>query len=306
MEYLFEENKFIVTAEIRPPKGVDYQILIERIRIVKDYCDAINITDNVRAIPMMSSLACAHFVIEENAEPIMQMTSRDRNRIMFQSDLYGAYALGVRNVVFMRGDDPSLGTHPNAKGVYDLDTSQAISLAVHLEEGADLAGDELEGSPSFFIGSTFNPFKEPQHEELAKIERKRDAGAQFFQTQAVFDLDRFQDFMGSVQQLGIRTLAGIIPLRSPETAEFMDSNVEGICIPQEYIARLKDAADGLDEADASKAYEEEGLKIALELIEAVKRVQGVCGIHIMGVAWTESVRQIVRAAALYPRPKRGK
>jgi 5,10-methylenetetrahydrofolate reductase len=254
----------------------------------------------------MSSLACAHFVLEENAEPIMQMTSRDRNRIMFQSDLYGAYALGVRKVLFIRGDDPILGTHPNAKGVYDLDTTQAISLAVRLERGTDLAGDELEGSPSFFVGSTFNPFKEPQHEELAKIERKRDAGAQFFQTQAVFDIDRFQRFMENVQEAGIRTLAGIIPLRSPEIAEFMDGNVEGIHIPQEYIARLKEAGAGLDETDASKAYEEEGLEIALELIEAVKRVQGVCGIHIMGVAWTESVPQIVRAAGLYPRPKRGK
>ncbi len=304
LEHLFKKGDFIVTAEVLPPKGTDKDLLIERIRTVKDYCDAINITDNVRGIPLMSSLVCAYYVLQEHAEPIMQMTSRDRNRISFQSDLYGAYALGVRNLLFMKGDHPSLGTHPNACPVYDLDSIETVALANRLELGLDMAGDELEGAPSFYVGSTFNPFDDATV-QLARIKQKAEAGANFFQTQAIFDVQSFEIFMGRIKDYDIKTLAGIIPLRNPELAEFMDANVAGISIPSPMISRLRDAGDGLDEEEMLLAYEREGLKIALELIEDIKRVDGVSGIHLMGVGWIESVPTLVKDAKLYPRPKRG-
>lgn len=294
----------MVTAEVRPPKGTDRELLTERIRTVKDYCDAINVTDNLRGIPLMSSLVCAHYVLQENAEPIMQMTSRDRNRIMVQSDLYGAYALGVRNVLFMKGDHPSLGTHPDAQAVYDLDTVEAVALANMLELGYDMVGDELEGTPSFFVGSTFNPC-DSSETQLSRLRRKVDAGARFFQTQAIFDVPSFGNFMERLEDFQVNTLVGIIPLRNPEIAEFMDEKVQGIDIPPELIQRLKEAGDGLEEEELIKAYEEEGLRIALEIIEDIKRVKSVSGIHLMGVGWIESVPALVKEAKLYPRPKRG-
>ncbi len=304
LELLLNQGKFVVTAEVRPPKGVDIIPLIERIRLVRDYCDAINITDNVRGIPLMSSLVCAHYVIQENAEPIMQMTSRDRNRILFQSDLYGAYALGVRNVLFMRGDHPSLGTHPEAHPVYDLDSVETVSLANKLEYGYDLSGDELEGAPSFFVGSTFNPF-DATDTQIERLKQKVNAGAQFFQTQAIFDVPLFENFMTNIKELDLKVLAGIIPLRNPEIAEFMDRNVQGRSVPSELITRLKEAGDGLSEEDQLEAYEKEGLSIALEIIEDIKRVGGVSGIHLMGVGWIESIPDLVRGSKLYPRPNRG-
>ncbi len=304
LERLFKKGDFIVTAEVRPPKGTDKELLIERIRTVKGYCDAINLTDNVRGIPLMSSLVCAHYVLQENAEPIMQMTSRDRNRISFQSDLYGAYALGVRNVLFMKGDHPSLGTHPDAHPVYDLDSIETVALANNLELGLDMAGEELEGAPSFFVGSTFNPFDDVTL-QLTRIKQKAEAGAKFFQTQAIFDVQAFENFMEKIEDFEFNTLAGIIPLRNPELAEFMDVNVAGISIPSEIITRLRDAGDGLEDEEMLVAYEREGLKIALELIEDIKRVNGVSGIHLMGVGWIESVPALVKEAKLYPRPKRG-
>ncbi|MFW9921244.1 MAG: methylenetetrahydrofolate reductase [Candidatus Thorarchaeota archaeon] len=299
-----KEGDFVVTAEVRPPKGTDRELLTERIRTVKDYCDAINVTDNLRGIPLMSSLVCAHYVLQENAEPIMQMTSRDRNRIMVQSDLYGAYALGVRNVLFMKGDHPSLGTHPDAQAVYDLDTVEAVALANMLELGYDMVGDELEGTPSFFVGSTFNPC-DSSETQLSRLRRKVDAGARFFQTQAIFDVPSFGNFMERLEDFQVNTLVGIIPLRNPEIAEFMDEKVQGIDIPPELIQRLKEAGDGLEEEELIKAYEEEGLRIALEIIEDIKRVKSVSGIHLMGVGWIESVPALVKEAKLYPRPKRG-
>lgn len=279
-------------------------MLVDRIRTVKNYCDAINITDNVRGIPLMSSLVCAHHVVQENAEPIMQMTSRDRNRIAFQSDLYGAYALGVRNLLFMKGDHPSLGSHPDAHAVYDLDSTETVALANILRLGYDMAGDEIEGAPTFFIGSTFNPYDDYES-QISRIQKKLEAGAMFFQTQAIFDVPAFAEFMSRIEHLEMHVLAGVIPLRSLELAIFMDEKVNGIDIPPALIERMKNAGFGLTEEEQLIAYETEGLRIAQELIEEIKRVKGVKGIHLMGVGWTESIQSLVRSAKLYPRPKRG-
>ena len=175
-----------------------------------DYCDAINITDNVRGIPSMSSAVCAKYVIEAGAEPIMQMSTRDRNRISIESELYGAYALGIRNILFITGDHTLLGSHPEAKMVYDIDSIQALQLASHLMSGKDLAGDSLEGTPQFLLGSTFNPYADPLELQVMRVEKKRDAGAKFFQTQAVFNPERLELFMDLARDLNVKVLAGIV------------------------------------------------------------------------------------------------
>ncbi len=252
----------------------------------------------------MSSVICSHYVIKEGCEPVMQITSRDRNRIMLQSDLYGAYALGVRNVLFIQGDLPSFGTHPDATAVYDLDSPGTVALANRLRSGYDMAGDELEGTPSFFVGATFDP-NDLSEKQLVHLKRKIDAGARFFQTQAVFDVSALQEFMKRIVETRVKTIVGIIPLRTPEIAEFMDTKVPGITVPTEMIDRLKKAGEGLPEEKMLEAFEHEGIQMALELIEDIKRVPGVSGIHLMGVGWTESIPVLVQEADLHPRPSRG-
>ncbi len=234
---MLQSGKFTVTGEVGPPHGADYKLVTERTRLVKDYCDAINITDNVRGIPTMSSMACAHFVIEAGAEPVMQMSARDRNRILFESELYGAHALGIRNILFVTGDHTLLGSHPQAKMVYDLDSIQALQLASHLMSGKDLAGEELEGVPLFHLGATFNPNADPLELQVWRVEKKRDAGAQFFQTQAVYDTGRLEEYMEQIEPLGVKVLAGVIPLKGPKMARFMNERIPGIRIPEETINR---------------------------------------------------------------------
>ncbi len=287
------------------PHGIDVETLQERIRTIKDYCDAINVTDNPRGIPALSNVACAYFVIKEGAEPVLQMNGRDRNRILIQSDLYGAYALGVRNVLFITGDSVLMGTQPLSKMVFDVDSTQALDLARLLMEGFDLGGEEIVGSPSFFLGATFNPNAQPYEIQVKRIQEKIKGGAQFFQTQALYDLERFATLMDDVREMDTWTLAGIIPLRNSEMAETMNKKVPGIRVPEEMIFRLRDAEDGLEEEERETASRKVGLEIALETIEGVKRIDGVSGIHLMGIGWEESIPELVKKAGLVPRPSRG-
>ena len=303
--HALESDDFVVTAEIGPPKGADKTLVLERTRLISDYCDAINITDNIRGIPSMSSATCAHFVLEAGAEPIMQMSTRDRNRISIQSELYSAYALGIRNVLFITGDHTLLGSHPEAKTVYDIDSIQALRLASHLMGGTDLAGDKLEGTPEFHLGSTFNPYADPLELHVIRAGKKRDAGARFFQTQAIFDTARLETFMDKAADLKLKVLAGITPLKGPIMANFMNKSVPGIRIPEEVIKRLEAAGDGLKGEKKREATRAEGLLIATETIKAVKRISGIHGVHVMGIGWEESVPEIVKSAGLYPRPKVG-
>lgn len=300
---ILDSNAFVVTGEIGPPRGTDKNLVIERAHLISDYCDAINITDNVRGIPSMSSATCAHFVKKAGAEPIMQMSTRDRNRISIESELYSAYALGVRNVLFITGDHTLLGSHPEAKMVYDIDSIQALKLARHLMGGTDLAGDRLEGTPAFFLGSTFNPYADPLEMQVIRAEKKRDAGAKFFQTQAIFDTARLETFMDRIIELKLRVLAGIIPLKGPKMANFMNKYVPGIKIPEEFIRRLDVAGKGLKDEKMREAMRTEGLLIAAETVKAVKRIKGIHGVHLMGIGWEESIPELVKSAGLYPRPK---
>ncbi len=300
---LLEKKEFVVTAEVSPPHGADRQFLLSRLETVRDYCDAVNITDNVRGIPSMSSMVCCHFIIDSGMEPVMQLSSRDRNRIAIESELYGAYALGVRNILFVTGDHTLLGSHPQAKMVYDIDSIQALQIASHLMRGEDLAGDRLDGTPEFILGSTFNPNADPMELHVWRVEKKADAGARFFQTQAIYDVDRFRDFM---MELGgnYSVLAGIIPLKGPKMARFMQERIPGMLIPDELVTRLERAGEGLRGAARRSAVRAEGVQIAIDTIEQVKKIRGVNGIHIMSVGWDESVPEIVRGTGLYPRPRR--
>jgi 5,10-methylenetetrahydrofolate reductase len=300
---ILNSGDFVVSAEITPPHGSDKNSLLERLNVVKGYCDAVNVTDNVRGIPTLSSLVATYLIKQEGQEPVMQMSARDRNRILFESELYGAHALGIPNVLFVTGDHSLLGSHPQTKTVYDIDSVQALALAKHLMSGKDLADDELEGTPQFFLGSTFNPYADPMELQVLRTLKKQDAGAEFFQTQAIFDPGRFNDFMKELGEIEAKILGGIIPLKGPRMARFMNRRIPGIKIPESMIERLEEAGKDLKGRQKIKSVRSEGLSIALETIEAIKKTKGVDGIHIMGIGWEESIPELVKESGLYPRPK---
>lgn len=300
---MLDEGEFAVTAEIGAPHGADSNLIIQRAEMIRNYCDAINIPDNARGVPTMSSSICAHYILQAGAEPIMHLTTRDRNRIAIQSELYGAYAIGVRNVLIVAGDHSRYGSHPNAKIVYDLDTIRTIELISKFPDGTDFAGDELEGVPQFYIGAAINPNAESVEEQVLEVEKKQNAGASFFQTQAIFEPERLRDFMELSSGLNLKVLAGIIPLRTLEMAEFMNTQIPGIEVPDKMIKRMEIAGKGLNEESRIEEMQREGLTIALEIMDSVLRIKGISGVHIMGVGWTESIVELVKRANLYPRPE---
>jgi 5,10-methylenetetrahydrofolate reductase len=303
LKRLLETGEFVVTCEIGTPHGSDSNLIIERTKMVRDYCDAINVPDNARGVPTMSSTVCAHYVLQTGAEPIMHLTTRDRNRLSIQSELYGAYSLGIRNVLFMAGDHAQHGSHPDAKVVYDIDTVTTIELANNLQTGTDFAGDELEGVPEFYIGATINPNTSSIEDQFVQTEKKKNAGAQFFQTQAIFEAECLKDFMKHTSSLNLKVLAGIIPLRDAEMAEFIHTHIPEITIPDDTIKRMEDAGKGLDEEARLEEMRIEGIRIALETVNDVRRINGVDGVHLMGVGWTESIVELVKGANLLPRPE---
>ena len=276
---------------------------MNRVDTIRDFCDAINVPDNARGVPTMSSTVCSQFVLQAGAEPILHLTTRDRNQIALQSELYGAHAVGVRNILIMAGDPTRFGTHPHAKMVNDLDTLEALALAQHLSTGVDSVGDELEGTPEFYLGATVNPNDASMEEQLRRMNQKHGAGAQFFQTQAIFDPTRLKKFMTKVD-IKLKILVGIIPLRDSEIAHFMNDFVPDIQVPNQLIRRLDAAAAVYEEEDAKiDAMKAEGIQIALETIEIVREIDGVNGLHLMGVGWPESIVELVKRAGLHPRPK---
>ncbi|MGY5878776.1 MAG: methylenetetrahydrofolate reductase [Candidatus Thorarchaeota archaeon] len=294
---------FAITGEIGPPRGADHNVVIERTKLIADYCDAINITDNVRGVPTMSGTACARIVVDAGGEPILQLTTRDRNRISIESELYGAYALGIRNVLFITGDQTIMGQHSKAKMVFDIDSIEALQLSSHIMQGTHFDGEELEGTPKFFMGSTFNPYADSIETEVLRTEKKKDAGAQFFQTQAIFDTDRLETFMDLASDLKLKVLAGIIPLRGPRNARFMNANIPGIEIPEEIVKRLEAAGKGLKDDAELEALREEGFLIALETIKSIRKIKGISGLHLMGIGKKENIPELVKRAGLSPRPK---
>jgi methylenetetrahydrofolate reductase (NADPH) len=299
LEKLLKNGHLAVTAEISPPKHAAPDKLIKTSRMLKDYVDAINITDCQTAVVRMSSISTGIHIFRNGMEPVIQVTCRDRNRIAIQSDLLGAYSLGMRNVLCLSGDHQIFGNHPTAKNVYDIDSMQLIQMVRAMkDEKIFCSGDKIkEHEPQYFVGAVSNPFADPFEYQVDRLEKKINAGAEFIQTQCVYDLERFSRFMEKCVARGLheRTyiLVGLTPLKGWRTAEFLKT-IPGMSMPDEIIKRLKNADD-------QKA---EGINICIEQIKYImKNINGISGFHIMAIAWEEVVPGIVRRAGLYPRPK---
>ncbi len=289
LKSLLEAGKFVVTTEVGPLKGTDTTELEEVAELLLGRVDATNVTDQQSSVMRLGSLAACHLLKEKGLDPVFQVTCRDRNRLALQSDLLSAHILGIENVLAITGDLPSLGDHPQAKPVYDLDSVQLLWVIGRLNEGYDMVGNELKGKPDFFSGAVVNPGANTEAAfelQLIKMEKKIAVGARFFQTQAVYDVNSFAKFMKRVEGFGVPVLAGVIPLKSVGMARFMNNNVAGVFVPEELINKMAEAEDKV----------KTGIEIAANLI---KELKGICqGVHIMAIGWEKRVPQILDAAGL--------
>ncbi|TAN60293.1 methylenetetrahydrofolate reductase [bacterium] len=277
-------GKFVITAEICPPRGTDTSVFIEKARLLKGKITSANVTDNQRAVMRLSSLACSALLLKEGVEPVFQMTCRDRNRLAIQSDILGAWALGVRNILALTGDHVSFGDHRDAKAVYDLDSVQLVETIATLNAGKNMKGTELRGATDFFIGAVVAPEANPWEPEEMKFEKKVGAGARFFQTQAIFDMDKFKRFFEGSVKFNVKVLGGILLLKSANMANFLNKNVPGVHVPPSVIDELTGAKDQL----------EAGIKIAARQVRELKKF---ChGAHIMAIGQEESVVKIIEEA----------
>jgi len=283
---LFAQGKFVATSEVGPPKGTNTDEMLENGEMLKAHVAAVNVTDQQSSVMRLGSLVSSLLLKKEGVEPIYQVACRDRNRIALQSDLLSAWAGGVENVLCLTGDYVSLGDFPDARPVYDLDSVSLLTAAKKLNDGQDLAGNELAGSPSFCLGAVVTPTAEPIELQLIKMEKKVRAGAQFFQTQGVFDPEQFATFMGEAKGFGVPVLAGIILLKSPGMARFMNQNVAGIRVPNSIIRELAETRDRANKA----------IEIASRLIRQVK--ESCQGVHIMPIGWEKHVPAVLEAAGL--------
>ena len=287
-----ESNRFILCGEIGPPQSCNGDVIRAKSRHFKGYVDAVNITDNQTAMVRLSSIASAKILLEEGVEPIMQVTCRDRNRLAIQSDLLGAAALGIQNVLCLTGDHQSIGDQPEAKGVFDLDSIQLIATVAEMNRGFLLSGFEMKKKPEFLIGAAANPFAEPFEARLIRLYNKVKAGAHFIQTQPVFDLEIFSRWMEKIVETGLdkktAILAGVMPIRSVKTLLWMKNEVPGVKINEMYIERMKHAENP----------EEEGIKITVEIIDVLKNIKGIRGIHLLPVMYESIVPIIVKEAKL--------
>lgn len=284
-----ESGKFLVTAEIGPGKGTDSDVLLRDASTLKERVHAINVTDMPSSVMRLSSMAACHLLTDIGVEPIFQATCRDRNRLALQSDLLGAWVLGIRNVLALTGDHPALGDHPQAKPVFDLDSVSLLEVIGKLNAGVDMAGNELKGVTDFLPGAVVNPGADTEAAldlQIMKMEKKIEAGAQFFQTQAIYDIDRFEKFMRRTKGYRTRILGGVILLKSAGMARFMNKNVAGVFVP-EYL--IKEMTETKDKVKTS-------IKIAARLVRELK---DLChGVHIMAIGWEKRVPQVLAEAGL--------
>lgn len=279
-------GKFVVTAEVGPPKGTNIEEMMADAELLRGRVEAINVTDLQSSVMRLGSLAVCHLLQERGLEPIWQITCRDRNRLALQADLLSASVLGIKNVLALTGDYASLGDHPQAKPVFDLDSVSLIRVIKKLEAGTDMVGNPLHGAPKFFVGAVVNPGGNPLEAQIIKMEKKIAAGAAFFQTQAVYDLSAFEKFMKRVAHFKVPVLAGIIMLKSAGMARFMNKNVAGVFVPEPLIQRMAKAEDKVKTS----------IEIAAELI---KELKGMCqGVHIMPIGWESKVPALLDAANL--------
>ncbi len=299
LERVLTDGGFAVTAEIAPPGSADPAEVRRIAALLRDSTDACNVTDCQRAMVRMSALAAAVLASQEGVEPVLQLVLRDRNRIALQADLLGAGSLGIRNVVCMRGDPPHIGNERDAAGVYDLSTEEFLSTARDLrDQGILRGGDRVEVAPKLFLGATANPFGGSLEESFENLRGKVSAGADFIQTQAIYDVDRFEEWMRLVRKEWlhehVHILAGVIPLRSAKMAHFMAEKVPGVVVPREILHRMSSAPD-------PKA---EGMSIALRTLKALQSIEGVHGVHLMAVNWEDAIPTLVRDAGLARRAHR--
>ena len=299
LERLLQAGQFVVTGECGPPKGADVDKVKRKAGFLIGHVDAVNITDNQTAIVRMSSIGASALLVQMGLEPVMQMVCRDRNRIAMQSDIFGACALGIRNMLCLSGDHQKFGNHAGAKNVYDVDSVQLIDMVRRMrDEGKVASGDEIDGVPRMFIGAAANPFGDPFAFRVTRLAKKITAGVDFIQTQCIYNMDKFKAWMGEVVDQGldqkVHVLAGVTPLKSLGMARYMAKNVSGIEVPDVLIKRIKGVPK------EKRAHE--GIQICIEQIQQLRETPGVHGIHLMAIEWEHRVPEIVGGAGLHPRP----
>lgn len=299
LQQILSKGEFAVTAECGPPRGANPEVIREKGGVLKGYVDAVNVTDNQTAIVRMSSIAACCHLLQIGLEPVVQMVTRDRNRIALQSDIMGAYSLGIKNILCLSGDHQSFGSQPDALNVFDIDSMNLIrTVQTMREKGKDMSGFELNESPRMFIGAAANPFADPFEYRVIRLAKKIDAGADFIQTQCIYNMDRFKEWMKMAREEGltekVHILGGVTPLKSAGMAKFMNNKVAGMDIPESLIKQM----EGVPKEKAI----EEGIKICLETITELREMEGIHGVHIMAIEWEEIVCQIVESAGLMPRP----
>jgi len=299
LEKVLSAGKFAVTGELGPPRGADAEVIKEKAKHFKATVDAINITDNQTAVVRMASWAACTLLIREGLEPNYQMVCRDRNRIAMQSDILGAYALGIRNMLCLSGDHQIFGDHPKSKKVFDIDSVQLIGMVKKMrDEKTFLNGEALTKAPEMFIGAAANPFAEPYEFRVHRLAKKIAAGVDFIQTQCIYNMERFRAWITQARDMGLTEkvyiLAGVTPMKSLGMARYMQKNVPGMDVPDWVIKRI----EGVEK----KAQAAEGIAICCEQIEEFKTMKGVAGVHLMAIEWEHRVPEIVQKAGLLPRP----
>ena len=300
LEKIFKSGQKALTGECGPPRGADIEHFRHKANFLKGNVDAVNVTDNQTAVVRFCSMAAAKLLLEMGMEPVMQMVTRDMNRIGLQSNVLGAAALGIKNLLCLTGDHHSFGDHPQSKNVHDLDSVQLLAAVKGMrDDGKMISGTEVDGRPQIFLGCAANPFADPFEFRVVRMAKKIAAGAQFIQTQCIYDMDRFAKFMEMANDMGLTEkayiMAGITPFKSVGMANYMKKFVPGMLVPDHYIQRLKGVPK--DKVAA------EGIKICVEQIQQCLEMKGVAGIHLMAIEWEERAPEILKAAGLLPRPK---
>ncbi|MCU0600981.1 MAG: methylenetetrahydrofolate reductase [Desulfobacterales bacterium] len=300
LEKILKAGHFAFTGELGPPRGAAVEEVRKKAAFLKGNVDSVNITDNQTAVVRMSSWAASLFLIQEGLEPNFQMVCRDRNRLAMQADILGAYAHGIRNILCLSGDHCQFGDHPEAKGVFDIDSMQLIPMVKKMRDDKKfLSGADLDEAPELFIGAAANPFAEPYDYRPYRLAKKIEAGVDFIQTQCIYNMKRFREFIHQANDMGLTEkcyiLAGVTPMKSVGMAKYMKSKVPGMDVPDEIISRLQGAGKG--------KVADEGIKIACEQIEEFKEMTGVAGVHLMAIEWEHMVPEIAEKAGVLPRPK---
>ncbi|HUU00045.1 MAG TPA: methylenetetrahydrofolate reductase [Myxococcota bacterium] len=303
LEAVLKAGHFAITGELGPPRGANVEVVKKKAAYLKGKVDAVNITDNQTAVVRMSSWATSILVMQTGLEPNYQMVCRDRNRLAMQSDILGACALGIRNMLCLSGDHQKFGDHPMSKGVFDIDSIQLIAMVKKMrDEGKFLSGEEIDVPPRIFIGAAANPFAEPFEWRVHRLAKKIAAGADFIQTQCIYNMDKFARWVDMARDMGltekVHILAGVTPMKSIGMARYMQKSVPGMDVPEPLIKRLK-SAKGTGKGKVA----DEGIKIACEQIQEFKEMKGVAGVHLMAIEWEHKVPQIVEQAGMLPRPQ---